>query len=356
MNCKKRQAGEKYEDLRTPEQAKSDATATAVELAKHISGEATASLVSREQQTRTHTVTELLLQTQRPLEAQLDRLDAELADHKRDIAALKADILASKPRGERESVRDPESIETGDTFRWIGGDRDGSICEVVSTYGDTAKIACPASRGLGAVVYQFDRLTLLDPTEFERVRAVEAAPRCADTLDPMARCELPTGHAGVHRCGAWSWDDEGYAHDGPLPASPRPVSPLVEFNEAPTTEGATSDLDGPAGDERIGLTASGEAALWAADVANLLAAWRSHPALAVGYADVDERIDALRARASLPPHEPCTRDTTPAVHRRSDDENRSLCGVHLLEPGASTTEAWAVSCYMCRDAQSRVSA
>jgi hypothetical protein len=237
---------------------------------------------------------------------------------------------------------------------------------------------------------EFKRSTVLG-AEFERVRAVEVAPVRAE---PGDRFEAVYGSYGivpgtVLTVRSVDASDElgdrylSQAHGRdeletfealcdpsqyrPLPsASPRPVSPLVELDLPPTTEGPTSDLDGPAGEElpfadqredrrlqaHMASLAGAASQVWAEDIRKLVDARERERkggflGLAAGVT-VDVIVERMAARAGvLLPSRPPTE-----VHLEMKGQSRIMCGAPWVEVPTVllTLNVLKVTCPDCRSA------
>jgi hypothetical protein len=224
---------------------------------------------------------------------------AAVSPQKRAIAALEKRLDALEVQVRGPAPRMPttpvlgaeEGVKIGETFRagpWHGPTRIGHVCEVTGIgEQDPGMVPCATLSGFGWVPLR----ELADPEKWERVRAVETPPVRGEVGEWFA-CVYGRAPGFVGRVcvidangDRWLGNANGDRAIGvPLcqlrnpalwaPCSAperRPVDPGVELDGG--FEGATSDLDGPAGDERIGLTPAGEAAAaFAAEVRRLVVA------------------------------------------------------------------------------------
>lgn len=315
----------------------------AMALGKEVSGEIASQLVSEAQREQTHGVAGHALAIVGPaLE--------ELARHKRDIADLvtaaggAAAVSAAVARAEAHQaylrsygeqraatfaeiearyvagLKTEEGVKVGDTFRVVAhaGLPAGSVGEVVELY----PLGCVGITGPGWRLTTSAQV-LLGPG-WKLVRAVEAPPVRAEVGD---RFEALCAGFGF-RVGETVTVDRLDVTDGfgdrwlvgPRGDSaletvenlrdPKLYRPLPPLPAAATTEGETSDLDGPAGDElpfanqREDRRAQAHAARvaaagWRDDVSTLLRAWQEHTLHGMLAEDVDEAIAKLARRAGL---------------------------------------------------------
>lgn len=177
--------------------------------------------------------------------------------------AIAADALFAAAKNIRGDGGKPEGVASGDCFRWIGGAYDGEVGEVTAgpvVDDDGAKRWKLTTRGDWA---HYSEPLLLDPKCWTRVRAVEqvSAPddgQCKARSFSGDACKLATGHAAVHEGPRGTFDA--------VLAAPAVRSVGGHEMAERTSDGGPGwlppvddDLDGPAGDERIGLTDSAQA-------------------------------------------------------------------------------------------------
>ena len=143
-----------------------------------------------------------------------------------------------------------EPIAIGDTFRWIGGSHDGQIGEVTMgpiPAGDEEPKWALVTDGARR---DFTAGLLLDPGYWTRVRAVEQAPTALDRAAASPALAAALAAPAVSLVGG----HEMRAKQARVRAA---LEDIAEQNAALDGD----DLDGPAGDERVGLTEAGAAAV-----------------------------------------------------------------------------------------------
>lgn len=162
-----------------------------------------------------------------PVLAEVERLAGE-------VALLQSAERDGSEAFAREDVA-AEGVKVGDTFRWIGGRCAGEIGEVTRVLPEGS--GQRAMLVTGADLQWFSESLLLDPCEFQRVRAVEAPPLASE---PGAEGERLATDADYAR----PIDATGVGLGGFAPAPEGAAWGGMEPDDR-----GVADLDGPAGDE-----------------------------------------------------------------------------------------------------------